>query len=146
MDLFAAHALTLSIQRYGQNERTLFSFLESTDGGSLQSFKDSEHTTYNLADVYDYDIYNFHSFLSEINLDSAAWAGIRVSLERVEGLFDTEVADDAIKLVKTIGMINLFGNAGVSFTKKDLSLYAKNALGIISPEGVIDLLAQIYII
>ena len=142
LDLFAAHALTLSIQRYGQNERTLFSFLESTGGGSLQSFKDSEHTTYNLADVYDYDIYNFHSFLSEINLDSAAWAGIRVSLERVEGLFDTEVADDAIKLVKTIGMINLFGNAGVSFTKKDLSLYAKNALGIISPEGVIDLLAQ----
>ncbi len=142
LDLFAAHALTLSIQRYGQNERTLFSFLESTGGGSLQAFKDSEHTTYNLADVYDYDIYNFHSFLSEINLDSAAWAGIRVSLERVEGLFDTEVADDAIKLVKTIGMINLFGNAGVSFTKKDLSLYAKNALGIISPEGVIDLLAQ----
>lgn len=142
LDLFAAHALTLSIQRYGQNERTLFSFLESTGGGSLQSFKDSEHTTYNLADVYDYDIYNFHSFLSEINLDSAAWAGIRVSLERVEGLFDPEVADDAIKLVKTIGMINLFGNAGVSFTKKDLSLYAKNALGIISPEGVIDLLAQ----
>lgn len=146
LDLFAAHALTLSIQRYGQNERTLFSFLESTGGGSLQSFKDSEHTTYNLADVYDYDIYNFHSFLSEINLDSAAWAGIRVSLERVEGLFDTEVADDAIKLVKTIGMINLFGNAGVSFTKKDLSLYAKNALGIISPEGVIDLLAQYKII
>ena len=146
LDLFAAHALTLSIQRYGQNERTLFSFLESTGGGSLQAFKDSEHTTYNLADVYDYDIYNFHSFLSEINLDSAAWAGIRVSLERVEGLFDTEVADDAIKLVKTIGMINLFGNAGVSFTKKDLSLYAKNALGIISPEGVIDLLAQYKII
>ena len=84
--------------------------------------------------------------VSEINLDSAAWAGIRVSLERVEGLFDTEVADDAIKLVKTIGMINLFGNAGVSFTKKDLSLYAKNALGIISPEGVIDLLAQYKII
>ena len=142
LDLFAAHALTLSIQRYGQNERTLFSFLESTGEGSLQSFKDSEHTTYSLADVYDYDIYNFHSFLSEINLDSAAWAGIRVSLERVEGSFDPEVADDAIKLVKTIGMINLFGNAGVSFAKKDLSLYAKNALGIISPEGVIDLLAQ----
>ena len=63
-------------------------------------------------------------------------------MERVEGLFDPEVADDAIKLVKTIGMINLFGNAGVSFTKKDLSLYAMNALGIISPEGVIDLLTQ----
>ena len=89
----------MSIQRYGQNERTLFSFLESIGEGSLQQFKESEHTTYNLADVYDYDIYNFHSYLSEINADSAAWAGIRVSLERVEGLFDAEVVDDAIKLV-----------------------------------------------
>ena len=63
LDLFAAHALTLSIQRYGPKLNGLcFSFLESTGGGSLQSFKDSEHTTYNLADVYDYDIYNFHSF------------------------------------------------------------------------------------
>ena len=146
LDLFAAQALTLSIQRYGQNERTLFSFLESTGEGSLQQFKESEHTTYNLADVYDYDIYNFHSFLSEINADSAAWAGIRVSLERVEGLFDAEVVDDAIKLVKAIGMINLFGNAGISCTKNDLSLYAKNALGIVSPSGVIDLLAQYKII
>lgn len=146
LDLFAAQALTLSIQRYGQNERTLFSFLESTGEGSLQSFKDSEHTTYNLADVYDYDIYNFHSFLSEINSDSAAWTGIRVAIERVEGLFEAEVANDAIKIVKTIGMINLFGNAGISCTKNDLSLYAKNALGIMSPDSVIDLLAQYKII
>lgn len=57
MDLFAAQALTLSIQRYGQNERTLFSFLEANGENSLHEFKDSHCTTYNLADIYDYDIY-----------------------------------------------------------------------------------------
>ena len=37
MDLFAAQALTLSIQRYGQNERTLFSFLEAISVSRLPS-------------------------------------------------------------------------------------------------------------
>ena len=142
MDLFAAQALTLSIQRYGQNERTLFSFLEATGQGSLQSFVEGKHTTYSLADVYDYDIYNFYSYLSEINADSAAWTSIRVSLERVEGLFEGDIATAAIALVKTIGMINLFGKAGVQLDKKGLSIYARTALGVNTPGDIIDLLTQ----
>lgn len=55
MDLFAAQALTMSIQRYGQNERTLFSFLEATGDGSLQSFGETPFSTFSLADIYDYD-------------------------------------------------------------------------------------------
>lgn len=146
LDIFAAQALTLSIQRYGQNERTLFSFLESTGNNSLLTFEEGEHKTYSLADVYDYDLYNFHSYLSEINADSASWTGIRVGLERVEGLFETEFVANASKLVKTIGMMNLFGNAGVSCSKEDLSLYAKCALDIKDPDPIIDLLVKCKII
>lgn len=146
LDLFAAQALTLSIQRYGQNERTLFSFLEATGEGSLQQFQESKHTTYNLANVYDYDVYNFYSYLSEVNADSAAWTSIRVSIERVEGLFEGAIANNAIKLVKTIGMINLFGNAGIRCTQDDLVLYARQALGIEDPQPVIEQLEQYKII
>ncbi|MCR9012142.1 hypothetical protein [Gabonibacter chumensis] len=142
LDLFAAQALTLSIQRYGQNERTLFSFLESTGDNSLHAFKEGEYRTYSLADVYDYALYNFHSYLSEVNADSSSWAGIRVGLERIEGLFESGFVTDATKLVKTIGMMNLFGNAGVSCTKEELSLYAKYALNIEEPEAVINLLTK----
>lgn len=142
LDLFAAQALTLSIQRYGQNERTLFSFLEATGATSLQAFKEHKNTTYSLADVYDYDIYNFYSYLSEVNTDSTAWTGIRVGLERVEGLFDGTTASNAIKLVKAIGMLNLFGRAGIQLDKEDLSTYARCALGIENPEAIIDLLTQ----
>ncbi len=146
LDLFAAQALTLSIQRYGQNERTLFSFLEATGQGSLLAFEEKIDTTYSLADVYDYDIYNFYSYLSDINSDSTAWTGIRVGLERVEGLFEGEIAAEAIKLVKTIGMLNLFGKAGVKLDKEGLSIYAKYALGINNPEAIIELLTQYKII
>ena len=142
LDLFAAQALTLSIQRYGQNERTLFSFLEATGQNSFQAFLEKQNTTYNLADVYDYDIYNFYSYLSEVNADSTAWTSIRVSLERVEGLFEGEIATSSIKLVKAIGMFNLFGKAGILLDKETLSTYAKYALGIKKPETIIDLLTQ----
>lgn len=146
LDLFAAQALTLSIQRYGQNERTLFSFLEATGQGSLLAFEAKIDTTYSLADVYDYDIYNFYSYLSDANSDSTAWTGIRVGLERVEGLFEGELAAEAIKLVKTIGMLNLFGKAGIKLDKEGLSTYAKFALGINNPEAIIVLLTQYKII
>lgn len=142
LDIFAAQALTLSIQRYGQNERTLFSFLEATGQGSLQAFKENANTAYSLADVYDYDIYNFYSYLSEVNVDSTAWTSIRVGLERVEGLFEGEIATDSIKLVKTIGMLNLFGKAGVQLEKEKLATYAKFALGIENSEEIIELLTQ----
>ncbi len=146
LDLFAAQALALSIQRYGQNERTLFSFLESTGQGALQTFIENPNTTYSLADVYEYDIYNFYSYLSEVNSDSTAWMSIRVGLERVEGLFNGEIATAAIKLIKTIGMLNLFGNAGMQLDKDGLSLYAKYALGIDNPESIIEMLTQYKII
>lgn len=146
LDLFAAQALAISIQRYGQNERTLFSFLEATGTGSFQTFQEGNHTTYSLADVYDYDIYNFYSYLSEVNADSAAWTSMRVSIERIEGLFEGKTAVNAVKIVKTIGMMNLFGNAGVRCTTEQLVLYAKNALGIDEPGAIIDLLTQYKII
>lgn len=105
-------------------------------------YKESIDTTYSLADVYDYDIYNFYSYLSEVNSDSAAWTSIRVGLERVESLFEGRIAVEAIKLIKTIGMLNLFGKAGVQLNKEDLSAYAKFALGISAPEYIIELLTQ----
>ena len=94
--------------------------MEATGQGSLLTFKESIDTTYSLADVYDYDIYNFYSYLSEVNSDSAAWTSIRVGLERVESLFEGRIAVEAIKLIKTIGMLNLFGKAGVQLNKEDL--------------------------
>lgn len=82
LDLISANVLTLALQRYGQNERSLFSFLESTDHTSLAHHRTVQDPFYNLANVYDYLHFNFYSYLtSRFNDDFAAWASIKSSLE-----------------------------------------------------------------
>jgi hypothetical protein len=89
---------------------------------------------------YDFVIYNFYSYLSEVNADSTNWRAIRVALERVEGYLSAEKIENVNKIVKTIGLCNLFGNA-INFDKPALSQYAKLALDIPNPEVVINELA-----
>src|SRR5690606_31961433 len=103
LDIFSAVVLTHSIQRYGQNERSLFSFLSSKDNNSLSQFEPHANQTYSLANVYDYITYNFYSYLSEVNADSANWRAIRVALERIESIFGLEKIETASNIVKTIG-------------------------------------------
>lgn len=138
LDAVAASCLTLAIQRYGQNERTLFSFLHDTASNSINSFLPNDTTTYNLAVVYDYVIYNFYTALAETNLDSTNWRAIRVAIERVEsGIINKNNIDDALKIVKSIGLLNLFYN-GVVVDLAFLETYALKALGIKNPRGIIE--------
>jgi len=138
LDAVAASCLTLAIQKYGQNERTLFSFLHDTASNSINGFIPNDTTTYNLAVVYDYIIYNFYSALAETNIDSTNWRAIRVALERVEsGVISKNNIDDALKIVKTIGLLNLFYN-GVVIDLAFLEVYASKALGIKNPMSIID--------
>ena len=138
LDAVAASCLTLAIQRYGQNERTLFSFLHDTASNSINSFLPNDTTTYNLAVVYDYVIYNFYTALAETNLDSTNWRAIRVAIERVEsGVINKNNIDDALKIVKSIGLLNLFYN-GVVVDLAFLETYALKALGIKNPRGIIE--------
>lgn len=136
LDIFSAVVLTYSIQRYGQNERSLFSFLSSKDNNSLSRFEPQAYKTYSLANVYDYIINNFYSYLSEVNADSANWRAIRVALERIEGVFELDKIETARNIVKTIGLCNLFGNSA-TFDEKALIQYLQLALDIKQPETLI---------
>lgn len=142
LDAVAASSLTLAIQRYGQNERTLFTFLNDTSDKSVNAFKANENTTYNLALVYDYIIYNFYSALAETNLDSTNWRAIRVALERAEsGILAKNYIVDAHKVIKCIGLLNLFFG-GVVIDEHFLDTYGRLALGIMNPKGIIDKLTS----
>ena len=147
LDPFAANCLTQSIQRYGQNERTLFSFLAAKGLGSLSEFEPKYYVTYNLSHVYDYITYTFFSALSEANSDSMSWSAIRESLDRVEsGILQQDLIEDARKLVKSIGLMNLFGGSGVTISKELLKLYCILALGIDNPEIIINKLISFKVI
>lgn len=130
LDAISSACLTLGIQRYGQNERTLFSFLSSQDEKSISAFRFEKGITYNVAKVYDYLSYSFYSILNETNADSMEWRSMRVAIERVEsGVIDQELIEGCLKLVKTIGILTLFFKQ-IRIDDNLLSLYAKYALGM----------------
>jgi len=147
LDPFSANCLTQAIQRYGQNERTLFSFLAAQGQGSLQEFEPSAHETYSLERVYDYIVYSFYSSLSEVNADSMSWSAMRESIDRVEsGVIAEEYIEDARKYVKAIGLLNLFGGNSVSISKDLLLVYGSNAMNIQNPQIVLEKLESAKII
>lgn len=138
LDILSANILTLSLQRYGQNERSLFSFLESTDHTGLSKFNKRENPFYNLNCVYDYLNFNFYSFLtSKYNPDFSAWSSIRSSLEEVERAFDSNINDYA-RAIKAIGLLNIFSASGATLDENFLSNYLETACGVSNASSIID--------
>lgn len=139
LDLFSAYTITSAIQRYGQNERSLFTFLAAKGSNSISEFEPTDHQSYNLQNVYDYVLYNFYSYLKDANADSMSWSSMQLAIERVEGQ-DWDSKEEmlhAINLVKAIGLLNLFGTAGFKLTAENLAAYAKEAMAIANAEDVI---------
>lgn len=132
LDVFSAYAITSAIQRYGQNERSLFTFLASRGTNSIVEFEAKPNQTYNLQNVYDYIVYSFYSYLKDANADSMSWSSMKVSVERVEGQEweSKEQMLQAVKIVKAIGMLNLFGVAGFKLLPEQMSLYAEKAMDV----------------
>lgn len=146
LDSVAAYVLTLSLQKYGQNERSLFSFLESTDHTGLYQHTLLGKGFYTIADVYEYLIFNYFSFLnSKYNPDFSAWKSIKSSLEKVESSIEGNFSEHA-KIVKTIGLLNITSLGGSVLDKKFLENYGENCLGIKNSGEIVDELVRKQII
>lgn len=140
LDILSANVLTLALQRYGQNERSLFSFLESTDHTGLSKYNKSENPFYNLSCVYDYLNFNFYSFItSKYNTDFSTWGSIRSSLEQIERGFDNQLNEYA-KTIKTIGLLNIFSASGSILDENFLIGYLESACGISNAKIIIQTL------
>ena len=140
LDPISAVCLTLAVQRYGQNERSLFSFLTAKGEDSISDFNATASLTYNIAKVYDYLTYHFYSAINEMNADSTGWRSLHVAIERIEGSNqNAKVIEDSLKLIKTIGLINMFFN-GIVLNDDFLVAYGENALGINDVNAIIKVL------
>ena len=136
LDIFAAYILMQANQRYGQNERTLFSFLEAAGDDSIANFSALDNLLYNLVNVYDYVQYDFHSSLTEVNADSTNWSAIKIAIERIEGLpLEESEIETAISLVKVIGLLNIFASSAAKIDSDFLAHYTHLSMNIkdISP-------------
>ncbi len=137
LDTLAAAVLTKALQRYGQNERSLFSFLEADDYLGLSSFNSENEPYYNLCSVYDYLIQNYSALLTtKYNPDFLYWRTIQHSIDRVEATLEKDWVN-GIRLVKIIGLLNLFSTAGAKIDHEFLQEYAELALGMFNAGSVL---------
>ena len=105
LDPLLLPVLVRTFQRFGQNERSLFSFLCSYEPFGLRAFSNNSLTgtsrPYQLADFYDYIRANFGHRL--------AVASYRTHWSVIESKIEAHPADNALemRILKTVGVLNL---------------------------------------
>ncbi|MBM3454037.1 MAG: hypothetical protein FJX80_02695 [Bacteroidetes bacterium] len=143
-DILSGAILTLSLQKYGQNERSLFSFIDSNDELAIGSFKQLNKPYYSIPTIYDYLLSNYHSYiLSKYNTHYSQWASIRRAIEKIDGLFsDNNDHAHAEELIKVIGLLNIFSSATAKLDPSFYISYARYALGVTNSEDLIEVLEK----
>jgi len=137
-DLLGISVLTMALQKYGQNERSLFSFLNAKDYLGINDYDFEINLYYHVSAVYDYLLNNYYSFIfTKYNPHFTQWSAIRTAVERVEGLFDSEIIA-ASQIIKTIGLLNIFSPESARLDLGFIYSYSTQVLDIQNPEEIID--------
>jgi len=129
LSAFPLDPLTLAVlpplcSRYGQNERTLFSFLASKEKSSVASYmvekefnKTGDLEFIGLDRVYDYFLESASTLLST-STTASRWLEIETRIRDAQGLTLEEM-----KVLKSIGILNLISSGGaLRATKSVLKL------------------------
>ena len=110
-------------RRFAQNERSLFTFLNSNEPSGLQDFLSNQHydgnrlPMYRLADLYDY----FNITQGNKLYTSGAgkkWAEIESAINRLP-----DPSEVTVQLIKTIGLLSIAGEAINSLKASEKLLY-----------------------
>ncbi len=138
-DILSASILTLSLQKYGQNERSLFSFIETKEHLRFDVVNQQNSANIHIPALYNYLLHDYYTFLtSKYNPDYSQWSAIRRALERIEGLFsDASQQKNAEDILKLIGLLNIFATHSAKLEPRFYANYARLALSIKSPEDII---------
>lgn len=148
LEVLSGSVLTLALQRYGQNDRSLFTFLDAKDYKGIQHFiKEQEGEFYTLSHVYDYLIYHYsQQLLVRQNPDFQTWRLMQDSIEKAIGIFEDEQLVKSIILIKVIGLLQLFSRKSMSIDDSFLSGYMQLVFGIDDITDELKRLAQVNII
>ena len=98
-------------RRFAQNERSLFAFLSSSEPYGLQDFLSNQRydngvlPMFSITDLYDYLNINMgHRLYASLN--GKRWAEIESAMDRL-----SDPSAMQVKLIKTIGVLNIVGEA-----------------------------------
>ena len=120
----------ISKQRFGQNERSIFTFHNSGESFGFLSFinddKTKPKTVYTPDLLFDYLSNNLEPSILASNLGHA-WSEASEAIRRAETLDDAE----SIKLAKSITLIDLFGkNISLNASKEVLATCLNSKINI----------------
>jgi len=142
LDPLSGAILSLALQKYGQNERSLFTFLQSDEFLGINNYDDTVNPFYNLHCVYDYLIHNHHTFLSsKYNPHYVQWNALKKSLERIESGFEEDI-NALKKITKVIGLLNIFATEGAKMDNDFLISYGEISIGLENVEELINRLVK----
>lgn len=146
-DCYPLHPLTLAVlpglcSRYGQNERTLFSFLAGTEPLAVPEFLNREWKTRAQLDfvgldrVYDYFLESASTAIGT-SATASRWLEIEGRIRDTTGLSEPD-----LRALKTIGVLNLISSGGslrASRTLLELALgsEASESLGRLEGRGLV---------
>ena len=119
--------LTISLlQKYGQNERSVFSFLSAKGTGTIGAFS---HSFFSPADLVDYAADRLaHVIFSNANPDKLLWEAAERSIQRADAHKEIHPAYARVA-IRTVLLTNIFGREGSSFDTKALQKYLVAACG-----------------
>jgi hypothetical protein len=139
IDIISAGAISLCIQRYGQNERSLFSFLDGTDKKSLDyHIKNKPKEIFSLVAVYDFLINEFYTYInSKFNVDYTGWASVFKAIDSTENQFDKDL-EIYLSIVKIIGLLNIVGKQSANLNKLIINEYLTKILNLENPSKYLD--------
>lgn len=127
-DLYPLHptvlpVLTKFFRRFGQNERSLFSFILSSEPFALRDFASqaaSSDSIYKLSDFFDFAAHNFSHRLSNQSFRSH-WNHVDAIVRSTSHQPATVQA-----IIKTIGILNVVESVGLTPTEEFLSIALDN--------------------
>jgi len=128
--LYPIHPTVLPVlvrifSRFGQNERSLFSFLLSNEPFGLQSFAETyfvkKKCYYRLSDLYDYVRFNFGYRLSA--------QSYRTQWNNIESMVDSFATNSELELeiLKTVGIVNLINQHDLLATEQSIQTALSNS-------------------
>lgn len=108
--------------RFGQNERTLFSFLASPEPLSVSTWlttcEEGELGWVRLDRVYDYFVESASNYLA-VSTSTSRWSEISTSIRDAHGLSDAQR-----RVLKTVGLLNLVSSSGMLRASEAVVAYA----------------------
>ena len=117
LDPLAVPVIVRAMHRFGQNERSLFSFLQSSEPYGLQAYA-AQHSPesarlYRIHDFYDYVRANLSHSLNLTSMQQTRWSV-------VDAVISSYSSDDSLEMavLKTVGMLNLLDANDLLPTKK----------------------------